>query len=173
MPRGIDLAESNYGAEGPFVGRPLGARFRGRPFPPGGMPGVQAVPSDWKSSPPNITDGKVVFTAPDGPDLKCLNLRNGAELWKMKRGENDQYLGGVYAGRVVVVGKKDVRGLGLDDGKELWRIPTGMPSGHGLASDDIYYLPLKEAVFSDKEKGPGIFAIDVKEGKIKSQVTKG
>ena len=44
-----------------------------------------------------------------------------------------------------------------------------MPSGRGVASDNVYYLPLKEAVFSDKEKGPGIFAIDIERGKIVAQ----
>jgi outer membrane protein assembly factor BamB/tetratricopeptide (TPR) repeat protein len=133
---------------------------------PGNMQPGRPTSGDWKASPPVIAEGKVVFTAPDGPDLKCLNLRNGAEVWKVKRGDNDVYLGGVYAGRVVVVGKKDVRALGLDDGRELWRLPTGMPSGRGVASDNVYYLPLKEAMFSDKEKGPGIFAIDVEKGRI-------
>src|SRR5207244_11326389 len=37
------------------------------------------------------------------------------------------------------------------------------------ASDNVHYLPLKEALFSDKNKGPGIFAIDVEHGKIVAQ----
>ena len=48
-------------------------------------------------------------------------------------------------------------------------MPTGMPSGRGVASGNVYYVPLKEAVFSDKEKGPGIFAIDVEHGKVVAQ----
>ena len=44
-----------------------------------------------------------------------------------------------------------------------------MPSGRGVASDNVYYVPLKEAIFSDKEKGPGIFAIDVEHGKVVAQ----
>jgi outer membrane protein assembly factor BamB len=149
---------------------PYGGGFKGRPFPGGpGVPPGQVISSDWKAAPPIISDGKVVFTAPDGNDLKCLNLRNGAQVWGLKRGENDVYLGGVYAGRVVIVGKKDVRALSLDDARELWRVPTGMPSGRGVASDNVYYVPLKEAVFSDKEKGPGIFAIDIEKGKIIAQ----
>ena len=151
---------------------PYGPRFRPGfgPGMPGGVQPGGPITQDWKATPPIIADGKVVFTATDGPELKCLNLRNGAENWKMKRGEEDLYLAGVYAGRIVVVAKKDVRALSLDDGRELWRVPTGMPSGRGVASDNIYYLPLKEAVFAtDKEKGPGIFAIDIERGKIKAQ----
>src|SRR5205823_2313218 len=79
----------------------------GRPFPQP-QPN-QPIVTDWKASPPIIADGKVVFTAPDGPELRCLNLRNGAQVWGLKRSDGDVYLGGVYAGRVILVGKKDVR----------------------------------------------------------------
>jgi len=163
-------AHAYSNAPPPEQPNPYGRRFppgfgpNGQPIQPGGP-----ITSDWKATPPIIADGRVVFTAPDGPELKCLNLRNGAEIWKMKRGEDDLYLAGVYAGRVVVVAKKDIRALSLEDGRELWRVPTGMPSGRGVASDNVYYLPLKLAVFSDKEKGPGIFAIDIEHGKIAAQ----
>jgi outer membrane protein assembly factor BamB len=146
----------------------LGGRVRRFPGD-NGQPGTASIQSDWKASAPVITDGRVVFTAPDGPELQCLNLRNGTEIWKMKRADEDLYLAGVYAGRVLIVGKKDVRALRLEDGKEAWRVPTGLPSGRGVASDNIYYLPLKEANFSDKEKGPGIFAIDIEHGKVRAQ----
>jgi outer membrane protein assembly factor BamB/tetratricopeptide (TPR) repeat protein len=142
------------------------------PLPPrrGIPPPGPAVPStEWKGSAPVVQAGKVVFTPADGPELRCLSLRDGHLLWDMKAGADDVYFAGVYAGRVLVVGKKDVRALRLDDGKEAWRVPTGLPSGRGVASDNIYYLPLKDANFSDKEKGPGIFAIDVKQGKVVAQ----
>jgi outer membrane protein assembly factor BamB len=149
-----------------------------QPDPYGGMRGgirpIQPQPNapiatDWKASPPIIADGKVVFTAPDGPEMRCLNLRNGAQVWGLKRSDGDVYLGGVFAGRVIIVGKKDVRALSLDDARELWRVPTGMPSGRGVASGNVYYVPLKDAGFSDKDRGPGIFAIDVERGKVVAQ----
>jgi outer membrane protein assembly factor BamB/tetratricopeptide (TPR) repeat protein len=138
---------------------------------PGGFPPNAGGPivSEWKATPPVVFGGKVVFAAPDSPELRCLSLRDGRLLWSSRRGNDDVYLGGVFAGRALVVGKKDVRALGLDDGKELWRLPTGMPSGRGTASSNIYYLPVKEAVFSDKEKGPGIVAIDVARGTVVAQ----
>ncbi|HKI30713.1 MAG TPA: PQQ-binding-like beta-propeller repeat protein [Gemmataceae bacterium] len=172
---GVDLlthslvwAHAYSDAPAPQVQPEYGGRFRGMPPGMAGNPNA-VISSDWKAAPPIIADGKVVFTAPDGPELRCLNLRNGAQIWGLKRSEGDVYLAGVYSGKVVIVGKKDVRALSLDDAREVWRVPTGMPSGRGVASDNVYYLPLKEALFSDKEKGPGIFAIDIEHGKIVAQ----
>ena len=139
------------------------------PGPPFPVPGAAPLGGEWKASAPIVQSGKVVFALPDSSDLRCLDLRSGRLLWSNKRSDSDVYLAGVFAERVVIVGKKDVRAVSLDDGKEVWRIPTGMPSGRGAAGDNIYYLPLKEAHFSDKEKGPGVFAIDVAKGKLVAQ----
>jgi outer membrane protein assembly factor BamB len=126
---------------------------------------------DWKSCAPIIQEGKVVFTSPDGNEVRCLNLRNGAKVWGQKRHEEDLYLAGVFAGRVLIVGKKSVRALSLEDGnREVWRVETGgMPSGRGVASDNVYYLPLREAAFPDKDKAPAVVAIDIEKGRLVAQ----
>jgi outer membrane protein assembly factor BamB/tetratricopeptide (TPR) repeat protein len=116
----------------------------------------------WKVSAPIIQDGKVVFAAPDGQRIYCLNLRDGRRLWDQRRLDEDLYLGGVYNGKVLVVGKKTVRALTLNKGETLWSLETGMPSGQGVASGDIYYLPIK----SNKDKEPEIAAIDIDNGRF-------
>ncbi len=118
----------------------------------------------WRPAAPIIQNGKVVFTAFDGGEVHCLNLRDGRLLWHVKRADDDLYLGGVFGQRVVIVGKTRVRALNLDDGKELWNLPTGMPSGQGAASEDIYYLPLAYAA-DDPEKKPAVLAINLATGK--------
>lgn len=133
-----------------------------------GLPGSAPQQSDWRTAAPIIADGRVIFTAPDGNEIRCLNLRNGSKIWGHKRADEDLYLGGVWGGRVVLIGKKAVRGLALEDGKELWRVETGMPSGRGVASDNLYYVPLKEYTFPDKEKGPAVVAVDLEKGRIAS-----
>ncbi len=65
---------------------------------------------------------------------------------------------------MLIVGKGRVRALNLDDGKELWKLSTGMPSGQGVASDDVYYLPLAWAA-DDAEKKPAMLAINLATGK--------
>jgi outer membrane protein assembly factor BamB len=115
----------------------------------------------WKVTPPVISDGKVVFTAPDGRTLNCLDLKDGTRLWTRYRGEDDFFLGGVYDGKVLVVGKKKVRGLNLKNGDTMWSVDAGMPSGMGIASENVYYLPLAS---SAQTREPAIAAIDVHRG---------
>jgi outer membrane protein assembly factor BamB len=130
---------------------------------PNGVPRVPSVAQDWKTSAPIIQDGRVVFTAPDSSSVQCLNLRNGDLLWKQSRAD-DLYLAGVYNGKVLLVGKSTCRALSLADGHELWRNDTGQPSGQGVASGNIYYLPLKAG--TEPEKKPEVCAIDIDTGKI-------
>jgi outer membrane protein assembly factor BamB len=118
---------------------------------------------EWKVSAPIIQEGKVVFTAPDGTSIDCLNLRDGTRMWRASRSEEDLYLGGVVNGKVLIVGKKDCRALNLADGKSLWQVPTGTPSGQGVASNGVYYLPLKTAL---QTKEPAVCNIDIEKGKV-------
>lgn len=127
------------------------------------FPGQQMLNlnSEWKTSAPVVVNGKVVFAAPDGSAVHCLNLRDGSLIWKANRNDDDLYLAGVFKSKVVVVGKKTARAHDLDDGKIAWQVDTGMPSGQGVAADNVYYLPLKSAVAT---KEPEVCAIDIERG---------
>jgi hypothetical protein len=118
---------------------------------------------EWKNTAPAVVDGKVIFTAPDSTFLYCLAAKDGSLLWKVDHHQNDLYLGGVYRGKVLVVGKERCRTLNLADGKETWSLETGMPSGRGIVADNRYYLPLKSAAESRK---PEVCIIDMTNGKI-------
>ncbi|MFL5244478.1 MAG: PQQ-binding-like beta-propeller repeat protein [Gemmataceae bacterium] len=121
--------------------------------------------NDWKVTAPIIQDGKVVFAAPDGSAVHCISLREGKYLWDQKKTDKDLYLAGVFDGRVLIVGKDSCRALNLADGKQAWSVPTGMPSGVGVASDTNYYLPLKFAN-SSANKDPEVCVIDMAAGKV-------
>jgi outer membrane protein assembly factor BamB len=114
----------------------------------------QKLTGEWKMSAPIIQEGKVVFTAPDGSSIHCLDLRNGDSLWQAER-RDDLYLAGVWGGKVLVVGKNMCRALSLANGRQLWQLETGLPSGQGVASGSYYYLPLKkgEVCRIDLERG--------------------
>ena len=147
---------------------PPSDRF-GRP-PPGTRytPDGRLVPlpgraEPWTASAPILRDGKVVFTAPDGEAVYCLRLRNGELLWRYPRQDGDAYLAGVLGGKVLIVGRKSCRALGLDDGKEVWTLDTGLPSGMGIAAGNRYFLPLESAI---KTREPEICVIDVARGQV-------
>ncbi len=162
-------------AQDPNVEMGLPPGFRGRRFPPGMMvPTVPTLPH-WQVSAPIIQDGKVVFTAPDAKSVHCIRLRDGERVWVLERNADDLYLAGVYNGKVVIVGKRNVRAVSLTKthverrGKDdvvvpdpVWNIPdVGLPSGQGVASGSIYYLPLKAAAATNE---PEICAIDIDRG---------
>jgi outer membrane protein assembly factor BamB len=117
--------------------------------------------SNWKVAPPVIADGKVVFTAPDSSSIHCINLRDGSEVWSAPQLDTDLYFAGVYGDKVLIVGRYTVRALRLADGAPLWsHLQTGyLPSGQGVASKDIYYLPLRNGE---------ILAIDLDKWAIKA-----
>ncbi len=131
----------------------------------GGFPGMGGMPahSCWHSAPPMISGDKIIFTSPNARSLFCLNLKSGVKIWSQPRTEDDVYLGGIHAGKVLVVGKHAARGIDLQTGLTAWTVETGMPSGYGAASGSLYFLPLKE---SAKTKEPEICTIDMKLGKV-------
>jgi outer membrane protein assembly factor BamB/tetratricopeptide (TPR) repeat protein len=147
-----------------------------RQWPPPGfrqLPNGQLVPINnnpnhpWKVTAPVIAEGKIVFAAPDARSLHCINLRDGALVWRRSKQEDDLYLGNVYNGIVVVVGKKYVRGLSLAAGETVWTLETGAPSGQGIGSDNVYYLPVHGK--SEDGRDAQILGIDMERGKIVSR----
>jgi outer membrane protein assembly factor BamB len=169
---GVDLLTHSLIWAHPYhkvAAQPVNPNMPIRRFPGQFQFGNIATP-DFKCTAPVVQDGRVVFTAPDGESIRCLNLRDGALLWDAPR-KGDLYLGGVYNGKVILVGKNNCRALSLIDpgpdnkGKELWNVDTGVPSGQGVASEKIYYVPLKSAV-RDKEGTSEVCAIDIDTGAI-------
>jgi outer membrane protein assembly factor BamB len=168
---GIDLLSRSLAWAYPYRERSTNVSPVNPGFPPGVMIGIRppgAMPTmplqmnaaNWKVSPPVITDGKVVFTAPDAHSVHCINLRDGTPVWKAGQQEHDLFLAGVFQGKVLIVGKNSCRALRLSDGSPLWTQATGdLPSGQGIASQNVYYLPLR--------KGE-ICAIDMDRGLIKA-----
>ncbi len=122
----------------------------------------------WQVSRPVIQDGKVVFTAPDAGAVHCLNLKDGSRVWSQERRYDDLYLAGVVNGKVLIVGTHQVRALSLATGKPLWSLQVGVPSGQGVARNNVYYLPLRAEARSGE---PAICAIDVDRGTIHARTT--
>lgn len=150
-------------------------RIRGGPVAPMGAAPAQ---ERWRTSAPVVHNGKVIFTAHDAGHVHCVNLRDGRMVWTVKREDDDLFLAGVFGQRVVIVGKNNIRAVNLDEGpratwgKAAWKVATGgLPSGQGVASDDVYYLPLQKTG-EGPQAGPGIFAVNVSTGRKLSAAAK-
>jgi outer membrane protein assembly factor BamB len=120
---------------------------------------------DWKAAGPVVAGGRVICTAPDATALYCLDLRSGAVLWRDERRDDDVYVAGVFKGKVLIVGPEGCRALALADGRLLWTVRTGVPSGRGTAAGDVYYLPLRSA---PPEKEPAVCALDLEKGTVRA-----
>jgi outer membrane protein assembly factor BamB len=116
------------------------------PAPPEGAPpfNPDEYHKGWKASGAIIHQGRVLFTAPDSDDVRCLNLQTGSLVWKSPRSQDDVYLAGAFGDRVLIVGRGACRALTLSGGRQVWQHSTGTPSGQGVAAGPYYYLPLKE-----------------------------
>ncbi|GIW79546.1 MAG: hypothetical protein KatS3mg105_1353 [Gemmatales bacterium] len=123
---------------------------------------VNTYPVSWKNCAPVIQGDKVFVTAPDAESLHCLNLHDGRLLWKANRGD-DLYLAGVFDDKVVLVGRHVCRALDANNGKLVWSVETGLPSGQGVATGGLYFLPLKSSPRSNQTE---VCAIDLASGHI-------
>jgi hypothetical protein len=120
--------------------------------------------AEWKTTAPIIVDGKVVFAAPDDPNVHCLSLRDGRRLWQTPKDSSDElFLAGVSGGKVLIVTARGVRARSLADGTPLWTVTAGLPSGQGLVAGNRYLLPVKG---SDKTKEAGVCVIDLDKGEV-------
>jgi outer membrane protein assembly factor BamB len=144
-------------------------RFGGK-MPHDWTKNLQRVRDGWKMPTPIIQDGKVLFTAPDGEKIHCLDLFTGDSLWQVNRHKGvDLYLAGIFNGKVVIIGKDKARALSLADGKkELWHVDLeGLPSGLGVAVGSSFYLPLR---VDRPEKHGEIWKISLDKGTIEARL---
>lgn len=100
----------------------------------------------WADGSAAIANGRVLITPVDTGNLYCLDLLTGEEVWKPMARHDGVYVAGVEHDTIVIVGKRDVRGVKLSDGTDAWderlKIPGGaMPSGRGFISGGDYFLP--------------------------------
>jgi outer membrane protein assembly factor BamB len=127
----------------------------------------------WKMATPIIQDGKVIFTAADGDAIHCLDLFTGDSLWRADRQKtNDLYVGGLFGGKVVIVGKEKCRALSLADGtKQVWEVGIeGVPCGQGVicGPGPYYYLPVVSGGIGQDKKGE-VCKLNLDTGKIEGR----
>lgn len=118
-----------------------------------------AVTGRWLDSTAIIADGAVVVTPVESSYLHCLDLITGQRKWDPIKREDYLFVGCVHRGKIILVGKKNVRAVNLADGKDAWTLPLEgegeMFSGRGFYDGKSYYLPTtgRQLVQLDLEAG--------------------
>jgi outer membrane protein assembly factor BamB len=113
----------------------------------------------WLDGTATIVDGKVILAPPDSSELHCLDLATGKPVWPAERREDWLFVAGVHEGTIVVVGKAQIVGINLKDGRRAWDdIDIDLPSGRGVLDKTYYYQPTASGK---------LLVIDVATGEIK------
>ena len=118
----------------------------------------------WTPSAPVVSGRNVVFTAPESQQVVCLDLFTGQPKWQRNR-ENDLYLAGVFNDQAVFVGRTQMRAQNVTTGETAWTLEYKKdtesnddlmrPSGHGIAVEGVYHLPLLSGQLLSVELGTG------------------
>lgn len=99
----------------------------------------------WADSSVTVVDGRVILTPVESEQAYCLDLMTGEALWDEPLEREEMiYLATVQDGRMILVGKSEVRAVDLKNASVAWKLALddyGIPSGRGYASDGHFYLP--------------------------------
>ncbi len=115
----------------------------------------------WLDSSAVIAEGSVVVTPVESQFLHCLDLVTGKPRWAPLKREDYLYVACVHRGKVILVGKKNVRAINLSDGKDAWTQPIDLggeiAAGRGYYSGSHYFVPTT---------GQLLVKLDLEAGKI-------
>ncbi len=109
-----------------------------------------------------IAAGHVFLTPPGTDQLVCLRLADGHQAWSAPR-RDGLYVGGMHEGKVLIVGRKGLRALKLEDGASAWSGDVSWPggaiaSGRGYLGSSQYYVPLSSCEVAAVDLGKGEIA---------------
>ncbi len=130
----------------------------------GNVPGGRFYRANrWGDSSVTIAQGQVLLTPVESDELHCLRLSDGTLSWTKPRGDG-LFMGGIRDGRAIVVTRRAVRLLNLDDGATAAEIgfpDAGTPTGRGFLSGERYYVPLSTSE---------VVAVDLRERALADRV---
>lgn len=101
-----------------------------------------------------IAHGRIIYLPGHSSQLHCLDLATGKFLWSVPRG--DAEFVGEVSDNALIVGRRSCRSLSLEDGRELWSMPTGIPAGRGVAIGNRYLLPLDGGRLAAFDRATGV-----------------
>jgi|SRR5579872_1114049 len=111
----------------------------------------------WLDGTASIGEGCVVVSPADSPQIHCLDLHDGGPKWMESRGDG-MFVAAISTGQVLVVDRRQIRALRLEDGKAAWSraLPAGsFPAGRGVFTGERYYLPVTTAAILEVDAATG------------------
>lgn len=121
----------------------------------------QTVTGRWLDSTAIVAEGAVVMTPVESGYLHCLDVITGQRKWDPIKREDYLFVGCVHRGKIILVGKKNVKAVNLSDGKDTWSAPIDfeneIASGRGFYDGKHYYVPTT---------GRQLLQLDLETGKI-------
>lgn len=106
---------------------------------------------------PNVligTRGRVLAMPHHSSQIVCHDIATGAVVWATPR-LDAEYLATVNEALLVVVGRRQTRGLSLVDGKTVWATNTGTPCGTGVRAGLRYLIPLRNGTVNALDMATG------------------
>ena len=143
-----------------------GRRWRGMGAMTMAFANAQGPVPRWLDGTAMISGGRVLLTPAEADCLYCVNLGDGKLCWKQPRSsqehhEEHYYIACVHQGKVVLVGRRGIDAVNLDNGNKAWddrSFPDeASVTGHGFYSGNRYYVPLSSGE---------VVAVDLDTGKI-------
>ncbi|MCA9094237.1 MAG: PQQ-binding-like beta-propeller repeat protein, partial [Planctomycetaceae bacterium] len=121
---------------------------------------LSGLSGGWGGMQLQSSRGVVLSTSFDGKRLLCLSLIDGRERWGMSSSE-PAYVAGVCDKGVVIVSRRSIYCLGLEEKETAWKLKLDakeVPGGRGaLGANGMLYVPTNEG---------SLLRVDCNEGKI-------
>jgi outer membrane protein assembly factor BamB len=115
----------------------------------------------WLDSSAVVAEGSVIVTPVESQFLHCVDLLTGKARWAPLKRDDALFVACVHKGKIILVGKKNVRAVNISDGKDAWSAAVDLngeiASGRGFYNGTHYYLPTT---------GQQLIKLDLEAGKV-------
>lgn len=115
-------------------------------------------------SQPALQGDRLYWAAPFSSDVHCISVTTGEVIWQIPRmttgvgrleGSADRYVVGVTDTAVITIGARHVRGLGIDDGSEIWATPIRDQTGRAFCNQSSCLIPLIDGTLVQVDTSDG------------------
>lgn len=120
---------------------------------------VPPLSSQWAPSAPVVAGSTVVFTPPESTRIEALDVTTGKRRWSAPK-LTRSYLAGVTDKHALLVGRSQISGVALEDGRTAWnlKLPDRVfAAGRGIIAGEFLHQPISSGK---------VISVSVESGKI-------